>query len=268
MSLAILSHEAMAFFGLPALILMILLNTISSANGPWLQVVRGQARRWVWLLAPMLSLAISLHFKGTLVQGQAILDSLRFSLPPQSRYLGQAGAIGWIGKPMELFVSEAHEALEMLHSGIPTWVIVIGLVVTGVLLIAAELARRDVDVANFFIVVSLVQLFSMGPLFYLAKDNGRWITITLLTAFILTMESTLPMRLFIRARSIAQVRSFLLAIPGFLPPLGLFFWGAPIGINSFQHIFYSSPAGAPLKAYFLLRMMGLPHPTTWWSLSG
>lgn len=268
MTIGLLSHESMVFFGLPGLVLMILLKAFSSASGPPLQLFVRQARRWVWLLVPVLGFACSVQNKGTLAQGQLILESVRSSLPPAARYLGHPGAIAFIGVPIEAFISDAHDALLRSHAGIPTWLLVIGLALSAVLLIAGVLVRRSEATAVFFVMACGLQFVCMAPLFYLAMDHGRWISISLMTAFLLTVESTLPMRSFVALCVFRPLVSFLHSIPEFLPPAGLAFWGAPIIISSLRQIFYSSPAGAALKVYFMMRVIGLPHPSRWWGLAG
>ncbi|MEA5443482.1 hypothetical protein [Cyanobium gracile] len=268
MTLAVLSHESMALVGLPALVAMILLKALADFRGPWISIVMKECRKWSWLIVPVMAIGISLQRKGTLAQGQQIIDSLRFSLPPAARYFGAPGAIGWIGRPVELYVSEAHEALGRLHFGVPTWIYLIAIAGSGIVFIASVLAWRDDDVGVFFLLACLFQLAAIMPLFYLAKDHGRWLSISLLTAFIITIESTASMRAFCSSRLLRPFSSFLHSVPRPLPPIGLAFWGVPIGISSLHQIIYSAPAGSLLKVYFLLRVMGLPDPTSLWRPAG
>lgn len=268
MSVAVLSHESMAFVGLPALIAMILLKTLTDFRGLWIFTVLKECRRWVWLVVPIIAIGISLQRKGTLAQGQQIIDSLRFSLPPASRYLGETGAIGWIGRPVELYVSEAHDALGRLHFGVPTWIYLIAIASSGIVLTASVFVWRNDDAGVFFLLACLFQLAAIMPLFYLAKDHGRWVSFSLLSAFVITIESTSSMRTFCFSRLLRPVASFLHAVPRPLPPIGLAFWGIPIGISSLHQIIYSAPAGSVLKVYFLLRVMGLPDPTALWRQAG
>jgi hypothetical protein len=268
MTVAVLSHELMAFVGLPALMAMIVLKALTDFRGFWFSIVLKECRKWFWLVVPIMAFGISLQSKGTLAQGQQISDSLRFSLPPAARYFGGPGAIGWIGRPLELYVSEAHDALGKLHFGVPTWVYLIAIAGSGIVFIASILVWRNDGVGVFFLLACLFQLAAIMPLLYLAKDHGRWVSISLLTAFILTIESTSSMREFCSSRLLRPVAAFLHAVPRPLPPIGLAFWGVPIGISSLHQIIYSSPAGSMLKVYFLLRVMGLPDPTSLWHPAG
>jgi hypothetical protein len=258
----------MAFVGLPALMTVVMLKALTDVHGLRISVVLKECRKWVWLVVPIIAIGISLQRKGTIAQGQQIIDSLRFSLPPAARYLGEPGAIDWIGRPVELFITEAHAALSKLHFGVPTWIYLIALAASGIVLVASVMAWRDDDVGVFFVLASLFQLIAMAPLFYVAKDHGRWVSIALLTAFIIVIESTSSMRAFCSLRPLRPVASFLHAVPRQLPPIGLAFWGVPIGISSFHQIIYSAPAGSILKVYFLLRVMGLPDPTALWRQAG
>jgi hypothetical protein len=268
MSIAVLSHELMAFIGLPALVTMILLKSLSEVRGRWIPIILKECRKWVLLVVPIMAIGISLQRKGTLAQGQQIIDSLRLSLPPASRYFGEPGAIGWIGRPVDLYVSEAHDALSKLHFGVPTWIYLIAITGSGIVLVASVLVWRNDDAGVFFLLACLFQMAAIMPLFYLAKDHGRWVSISLLTAFVITIESTSSMRAFCFSRLLRPVASFLHAVPRPLPPIGLAFWGIPIGISSLHQIIYSAPAGSLLKVYFLLRVMGLPDPTALWRQAG
>ncbi len=268
MTVAVLSHESMAFIGLPALMAMIVLKALTDCRGPWIAIVLKESRQWVWLVVPIMAIGISLQRKGTLAQGQHIIDSLRFSLPPAARYFGEPGAIDWIGRPVELYVSEARDALGRLHFGVPTWLYLLVIAGSGIVFVASVLAWRDDDVGVFFVMACLFQLAALMPLFYLAKDHGRWISISLLTAFIVTIESTSSMRSFCSSRLLRPVASFLHAVPRTLSPIGLAFWGVPIGISSLHQVIYSAPAGSLLKVYFLLRVMGLPDPSGLWRQAG
>lgn len=273
LSIGILSHELIIFFGLPVLTLMLFLseweNPGSSVKA---STCAGSLSRvkpsllMSFLMLPLGSAIAVLLGSGTIQQGKQISLAWRNTIPFTGMYLppeGPGGAISYIGRPTSDFIKENMRFLSSHVLGLPGWIYVVLMGVLGVFLLACALGTRDRQLAWFFVVVSAFQFLCMGPVFYMAMDTGRWVSICLLSAMIVTLESSKGLRTAVLCRVPFPQWMDRMVIPAWVAPLGLAFWGMPIIFYKIGQIFNSSPVGGGIQAYHYLRLAGMPGPRQW-----
>jgi hypothetical protein len=103
----------------------------------------------------------------------------------------------------------------------------------------------------------------MLPVFFTAADQGRWIALSISSAFIILLESDreLKEKVFKNFRfDPSRMANFM--APQWVAPVGLAFWGFPLIQWSLQKWLWSSPFGTvTFKTYFFLRSSDLlPSP--------
>lgn len=270
LSIGILSHELIIFFGLPSLCLMLFFsvreNPGSSAQADARASSLPRVRPGLLLSCLMLPLGSAMAVllrSGTIQQGKQISQAWRNTIPFTGKYLppeGPSGAISYIGQPTSVFIKENMGFLSFDVLGAPSWIYAVLMSIAGVLLLACVLGTRDKQRAWFFVVVASFQFICMGPIFYMAMDVGRWVSICLLSAMIVTVESNSELRSSVLCRVRFPHWLEHVVVPAWVAPLGLAFWGMPIIFYKIGQIFSSSPLGGGLQAYHYLRLAGMPAP--------
>ena len=267
LSAGILSHELLAFFALPLiLVTAVVIRRVKTSNqhpsGLWEgnggpKFTNSAFLSIVFLLFPIANFLMVLVYKGSNEQAVLIAESWRGAMSPSTGVIEVGGALGWLGSGLDAI---GWGALSELYFGIPYWVIVAFTTLTGVVLISSALMEKSKDHAKLFIVVSFFQLIAMAPIFILALDQGRWVIISLLSSFIFTIESTRDFREWILARIWFPPKACQFNIPHWGLPIGFAFWGIPHYLWSPYGWLSSSPFGLLLRIYFYMRKWGMPHP--------
>lgn len=258
-SLLILSHEVSFFLAFPALCCIVFLreyaDILARNQGP--EVFRPKSLispRFISLLIPLFTfLSVALRAPARPEAIAAIASAWKSAYKPSLPFPGPAGAIAWLSKPLEEGIACSKGTFAMTVHGIPYWLIIVLAIVSGIVLLGSVLSIASLVRAWFFVISSTLGYVFMFPVFYATCDHGRWVILTLMIGFILSLEIPLQWQESVMPiiRFPSQLQTFV--FPSWLAPLGLLFWGLSVVIWC--------PTGAPialiLQIYFYLRVFGL-----------
>jgi hypothetical protein len=260
LAVGILSHEVIAFLAMPSFSALIVLRALAEGRSGVPPVVRRVTTSLTWLVLPLLSLAAVLLFRGTDYRVQAIAQSWRGAFDPDVPFPGPQGAIAWLSIPAEKYIADAQGVLAELHYGVPLWLIILLASVSGVVLLAAVIGRQSRIRAWFFVAAALLQFLFMAPVFFSAWDHGRWVILSLISAFILTIETPMSWQMTWASLSRFPPQLQAVVLPLWMAPAGFAFWGIQGVSWSAYGWLASAPVGLLLQAYFYLRTLGMGRP--------
>lgn len=267
LSLQMFSHELLFFVGFLIWVPVLLMREyfgfepsafMFSQSGNRLMralaILRGILPRLVWLILPVASFTIILlQGKASISSTFAIANSWKSAYDPKLAFPGAAGGIAWLASDTKDFISLSRDTAKMVVFGVPYSLIVILSIITGIFLIAAVFSRYSCTRACFFVNCALLQFVIMLPLFYVACDHGRWVVLSLIMAFLLTIQVPLDWQAKLVKRSGFYEKLMSLKVPDWIAPVGLAFWGLSVVIWC--------PLGAPIaviaQLYFVLRVTGI-----------
>jgi hypothetical protein len=263
LGIGVLSYELIAFLGLPAVALLILLRThVSSRKGDadLFDLIRASFTSLLWLLIPLSSFISVLVFRGTKSRADAIALSWKSAYNPEVPFIGPQGSLAWLSIPSDRYIADSQRMLATTHYGVPFWCILALASLSGAILLAGVIGRCSQKRAWFFLAAVLIQFTCMAPLFYHSWDHGRWVVLSLLTAFVIAMETPLAWQEHFALHSGFPRSLEGFCLPGWVAPLGLAFWGMEIVSWSPQGWLQTAPVGLFLQIYFYLRVLGMSKP--------
>lgn len=258
-SLLVLTHEVSFFLAFPALCCTILLRSYANRLSKQSDLQKFHAHfltvpEFACLLMPLFT------FLVVATQGPALPNSIdsiasawRSAYNPSLPFPGPAGAIAWLAKPLQDGIACSKGTFAMLVHGVPYWLIVVLSIVSGIILLASTLAIVSPIRAWFFALAATLAYIFMLPIFYATCDHGRWVILTLLVAFVLSLQ--VPLHWQDMAAKLTHFPKSLetFVLPYWFAPLGLLFWGLSVVIWC--------PTGAPvaliLQVYFYSRVLGI-----------
>lgn len=254
LTIGILSHELLMALGIPSSMAILYFcirsniserESIETKRSKGLLTLRRSLKYFAYVLPPLLaSLSVVLRH-GSKETVKLIGASWGLFVDPA--IVKHASALWWLEKPSGYGLSVTQNLLRETHFSLPLWILVVMASVSGVLLVT--LCFKNPSHALFFVIAALFQFVSMSVIFATALDQGRWIMLSLLSAFVLVIESSEHLR--------SEVFSALgMRIP--LPPLKSIAWVAPFGLAVWGFPLYGwSLAGwlntSPL-GYLMLRV--------------
>jgi hypothetical protein len=251
-SLAILSHEIYLFLGVPVCLLVNTFSIYKVYSKRPIQVYFLTALGWALPLACGLSV---LRSSGTQKQALKILDSLSTitSIPSLS---APPGALAWLGRTSQEAISITFSHLSLTHFRIPLWALVIMAMVLAATVIT--LLFNSPHKRSGFAFYFLIQTFFMSPIFISAIDQGRWIFLTINSAFIYTLLlPCLPMGGILNLISV-NIERLRLVTPPAICVFVLLIWSFPVvSFWGFKEWLDSIPLTFLLgKLYFYMRVHG------------
>ena len=262
MSLIILSHEVSFFLGFLLLVCVVVLResvglarplNVEGPSQGFNSFLLYKSRKLCWLLMPLVSfIVVAIRGPASSATTSAIASSWRSAYSTSVAFPGASGAISWLSKSLQDGIACSKGTFAMTVYGVPYWIIILLAIISGVTLISAAISSMSPVRAWFFAVSALVEFLFASPVFYTTCDHGRWVILSLMIAFILSIQVPLVWQEHVArlTRFPAQLREF--KVPPILAPLGLAFWGLSVVIWC--------PTGAPigllLQFYFYLRLFG------------
>ena len=274
LSILVITHEVGAFLAIVPVSIMMLLREGSASlvggsnvifNNDFQSNLENLGRIFrralpslMWLMLPLASFASVIIHSGSESAAVIVASSWKGAYDPTKEFPGPSGAIAWLGKTLEKDgIPQTNAILNQQYSGIPYWLILLIAIVTGIVFIYLSFYSRSAEVAWFFACSSVVQFVCMAPLFFIALDHVRWIVLSLNSAFIFTVMTPFAWRDMLYKIFPPPLWLIRIAIPAFVAPIGLAFWGLQLGPWNAYTWLMSTPAGFILQIYFYLRVIGI-----------